>query len=108
MGKGLRSFFKKEKIKLKKESGCCPFCGAFVAPQILEENRLKRDKCRCLNCNSTIYLCIAPGCNNYTKSGVVWDDWFCPSCTKYLSTSVMASIAAIAATKMQGGFSDES
>lgn len=96
MVKGLKSFFKKEKVKLKRESGYCPFCGTFAAPKILEENTVRRDKCQCLTCKNVIYICRTPGCNNYAKGGDVYDQELCPDCTRGLSNNVKSGVMGLA------------
>lgn len=64
-----------------KPIGKCPWCGAKVEGVVVTRNYLRRDKCKCPECGKKIYICRTPGCNNYTKGGV-WDDEFCPDCTK--------------------------
>lgn len=65
-----------------KEAGLCPFCNNEVSAVVVEENILRRDKCKCPECDKTIYLCRAPGCNNYAKGTENWDNELCPSCTE--------------------------
>lgn len=68
-----------------KHKGLCPFCKNEVIPRIVEENYVRRDKCECPDCLETIYVCRAPGCENYAKGGSLYDDELCPSCTSGVS-----------------------
>lgn len=67
-----------------KHVGLCPFCNKEVRPRVVEENYLRRDKCKCPECSNIIYVCRTPGCTNYAKGGDFWDDELCPSCTSTL------------------------
>ena len=66
-----------------KHEGMCPFCKEMVSPKIIEKNTFRRDKCRCTNpdCEKIIYICRGLGCQDYAKSGVIYDDELCESCT---------------------------
>ena len=64
-----------------KQKGRCPFCSKTVAAEIIEENTIRRDKCRCTECGETVYLCRSPGCHDYAKGTQVYDHELCPSCT---------------------------
>ena len=48
-----------------KHKGLCPFCKAEVIPRVIQENHVRRDKCECPECKEAIYICRAPGCENY-------------------------------------------
>lgn len=63
-----------------KQKGLCPFCDANVAADVLEARTLRRDRCRCPNCEETLYVCRSPGCHNYTKGTASWDHELCPEC----------------------------
>jgi hypothetical protein len=69
-----------------KPAGKCPFCNELVRAEVIEStNSLRRDKCRCPRCGETLYVCRMPGCDNYARSGLVWDDELCPTCSsRYL------------------------
>lgn len=67
-----------------KSKGKCPYCKELMIPDVIEENTVRRDKCKCSNskCNGIIYACMGIGCNDYAKSGDFWDDNLCPECTE--------------------------
>lgn len=69
----------------RKHEGMCPFCGEVTQPIVLEKNRFRRDKCECTNCNKIIYRCRNFFCNDYAKSGIIYDDELCPACSNGLS-----------------------
>jgi hypothetical protein len=69
----------------EKQAGKCPFCEKTVKAEIVEENMLRRDKCKCPECEETIYLCRSPGCHDYAKGTSVYDHEFCPECTSVAS-----------------------
>ena len=72
-----------------KQKGKCPFCSEMVAPEIVEENTIRRDRCKCPNpkCGEEIYLCRSPGCHDFAKGTSVYDHEFCPSCTETVSNT---------------------
>lgn len=70
-----------------KQKGKCPFCSEFIAPNIIEENILRRDHCKCPACGENIYLCRSPGCHNFAKGTSVYDHEFCPECTDAISNT---------------------
>ena len=67
---------------LKKQKGKCPFCLKSIEPEIIEENTVRRDKCKCTECEELIYLCRSPGCHDFAKGTSVYDHELCPSCTE--------------------------
>ena len=81
-----------------KSKGKCPFCEEDIRPLIIEENYLRRDKCQCPECEEIIYACRAPGCRNYAKGGVIWDDELCPSCAASASTAATTTVFGTAAS----------
>jgi hypothetical protein len=85
-----------------KHKGTCPFCKNEVIPLVTQENYVRRDKCECPECKENIYVCRAPGCENYAKGGSLYDDELCPSCTSsigggFSTLGMMALSAAISA-----------
>lgn len=70
-----------------KQKGMCPFCSKIVAPEIAEENKIRRDRCKCPECGEEIYLCRSPGCHDFAKGTSVYDHEFCPSCTETVSNT---------------------
>jgi ribosomal protein S27AE len=64
-----------------KQKGICPFCGNNVAAEIIEENTIRRDRCKCPECGETVFLCRTPGCHDFAKGTQVYDHELCPSCT---------------------------
>ena len=82
----------------KKQEGKCPFCSKAVEPDVIEENTIRRDKCRCPECQETIYLCRSPGCHDYAKGTSVYDHELCPACTE--TTSNVAAEVGKAALKI--------
>jgi hypothetical protein len=68
-----------------KQKGKCPFCLKCVAPVIIEENIIRRDKCRCPECDEEIYLCRSLGCHDFAKGTPVYDHELCPECTETAS-----------------------
>ena len=63
--------------------GHCPVCKNEIhltSNDILEKNNFRRNVIKCPLCKTRILRCIAPGCNNYTEGGDLWDDKICPSC----------------------------
>lgn len=88
----------------KKHKGVCPFCEESVTPDVVEENYVRRDRCQCPNCQSFIYVCRSPGCQNYAKGGDIYDDELCPSCTSGVSeigkATLVSAIAAAVVAKI--------
>lgn len=66
-----------------KPLGRCPWCGEEIRAIVVGKNYIRRDNCKCPKCGKKILICHFPGCNNYTKGGI-WDDEFCPDCTKHV------------------------
>ncbi len=64
-----------------KQKGICPFCSKNVAAEIIEENTIRRDRCKCPECGETVFLCRTPGCHDFAKGTQVYDHELCPSCT---------------------------
>lgn len=89
-----------------KHAGTCPYCGETVTPVLIEENRIRRDVCKCPSCGHQLLSCRTPGCQNYAKGGAIYDDELCPSCTssfvsgfgEVVKWGAMAAAAAIATT----------
>src|SRR5215831_12960222 len=79
----------------KKQKGKCPFCLNAVEPDVIEENTIRRDRCRCPECRETIYLCRSPGCHDYAKGTSVYDHELCPACTETVG-SVAAEVGKAA------------
>lgn len=69
----------------KKQKGKCPFCLEIIIPILIEENLIRRDKCKCPKCDEEIYLCRSPGCHDFSKGTSVYDHEFCPECTNSIS-----------------------
>ncbi|WP_353396809.1 hypothetical protein [Atlantibacter hermannii] len=85
-----------------KHKGICPFCKNEIIPRVTQKNYVRRDKCECPECKKDIYVCRAPGCENYAKGGSLYDDELCPSCTSGVgggvgSLGMLALGAAISA-----------
>lgn len=78
-----------------KHLGECPFCKESVRAEVVEENMLRRDKCMCPACQGTVYVCRAPGCDNYAKGGDLYDDELCPECTRGAGGIVTGAAVAI-------------
>ena len=73
--------------------GQCPKCGqAITSARCLEANTLRRNVLECPNCQARILKCRMPGCRDYALGGRVWDNEFCPDCTK---TVAILGIAAL-------------
>lgn len=70
-----------------KQKGKCPFCLKMVAPEIVEKNTIRRDRCKCPECGEEIYLCRSPGCHDFAKGTSVYDHELCPSCTETASNT---------------------
>lgn len=70
-----------------KQKGACPFCSMVVAPEVVEENTLRRDRCKCPECGEEIYLCRTPSCYDFAKGTSVYDHELCPSCTETASNA---------------------
>lgn len=81
-----------------KQKGKCPFCEKVVAPVIVEENTIRRDRCKCPECGEEIYLCRSPGCHDFAKGTSVYDHELCPSCSETVSN--LASEVGKAALKV--------
>ena len=71
----------------RKHPGICPHCREKVTPDIIEENSIRRDKCKCPKCDGIVYVCRTPGCDDYAKGGDAYDEELCPECTKALANS---------------------
>ncbi|GKV83674.1 hypothetical protein PEC106664_44480 [Pectobacterium carotovorum subsp. carotovorum] len=92
-----------------KHKGICPFCKNEVVPRVTQENHVRRDKCKCPECKEDIYVCRAPGCENYAKGGHLYDDELCPSCTSSVGNGASslgmlalgAAITAFVSKKME-------
>lgn len=63
---------------MSKPEGLCPFCSEKMIPKVVESNFFTRDKCKCVSCDETIYVCRTPFCDDYTKGGEYYDDELCP------------------------------
>ncbi len=68
-----------------KQAGKCPFCEKNVRAVLVEANKLRRDKCKCPECEEFVFLCRSPGCHDYAKGTTAYDHEFCPSCTDTLA-----------------------
>ncbi|MDI9768215.1 hypothetical protein QM327_16810 [Pantoea dispersa] len=79
-----------------KNEGICGHCRKKVSPIVIEENILRRDKCKCPECEQDLYACRSPGCDDYAKGGKNYDEEFCPSCTKSLAENAGTAAKAIA------------
>ncbi len=73
-----------------KPKGVCPFCKKEINARVIQENKIRRDKCECSDCKSIIYVCRTPGCENYAKGGHLYDDELCPSCMSNIGRSIGA------------------
>ncbi len=83
--------------------GKCPQCGQSITPtRCLEVNTLRRDVLECPNCWARILECRFPGCRDYALGGKVWDNDFCPDCTKQVSQTAIAGGLAIVLGKYLG------
>jgi ribosomal protein S27AE len=70
--------------------GHCPKCGKAINPtRFLERNTLRRDVLECPNCQARILKCRFPGCQDYALGGKVWDNDFCPNCTKEVAQAAI-------------------
>ena len=100
----------------QKPLGTCSYCKEQVQAEIIESNNLRRDRCECTNCHSTVYVCRSPGCHNFALGGEFYDHELCFACTAatigVASTVgvVVATVAVAAAgaivSKRDGGGSD--
>ena len=84
---------------MKASVGVCPFCKEKVRPNIIEENTIFRDVCECPECHGKLLICRVFGCENYAKSGKVYDDELCPCCAK----NITLACAAILVTAVTAG-----
>ena len=71
-----------------KAKGICPYCHETVNAVVIKEGTVRRDQCQCPLCKESMYICRAPGCDNYVKNGKLYDDELCPCCTKGLFSTV--------------------
>lgn len=78
-----------------KHQGKCAYCGEMVMPRIIEENDLRRDKCKCPLCGNFMYVCRTPGCNNYARSGSMYDDELCSDCTSSVVSQVGTAVSFV-------------
>lgn len=88
-----------------KQKGKCPFCENLVAPEIVEENTVRRDRCQCPDCKEEIYLCRSPGCHDFAKGTSVYDHELCPECTEIVSSglaTVGKAVLSLAGTVISG------
>ena len=69
-----------------KHEGKCPECRKTIMPIIEEKNNLRRDKCSCPECHAVLYVCRSPGCDDYALGSDLYDNEFCPACTKAMAT----------------------
>ncbi|WP_220731368.1 hypothetical protein, partial [Salmonella enterica] len=72
----------------RKHKGKCPFCNSEMAPEVIEKNTIRRDKCKCTTCGEIIYKCRNIFCNDYAKGGLLYDDELCPPCGEGLLKAV--------------------
>ena len=88
-----------------KQKGTCPFCKENVAAILVEDNTVRRDKCRCPQCNEFVFLCRSPGCHDYAKGTQVYDHELCPSCTETVTDGlkVIGKTALTLATTIISG-----
>jgi ribosomal protein S27AE len=85
---------------MNKHLGKCPFCNESVRPRVIEENSVRRDICRCPECSNSILVCRTPGCQDYAKGGEIYDDEFCPECTKGAHTTLVGTVFALLLAKL--------
>lgn len=93
-----------ESIKELKQKGVCPFCKELVAPEVVEKNRVGRDRCVCPNCKESVYLCRTPSCHDYAKWTESYDHQFCPACwdtIKKFGALAGTALGSIVATLVQ-------
>ena len=64
-----------------KQAGKCPFCEKNVRAVVVEENKIRRDKCKCPECDEIVFICRTPSCHDYAKGTSVYDHELCPSCS---------------------------
>jgi len=87
-----------------KHVGICPYCGDSVQPLVVVHNYVRRDACKCPNCEKMILVCRVPGCSDYAKGGDVYDEEMCPAHTasivngggEVVKWGLMAAAAAVA------------
>ncbi|MCZ5960271.1 hypothetical protein O5148_25835 [Escherichia coli] len=72
----------------RKHKGKCPFCNSEMAPEVIEKNTIRRDKCKCTTCGEIIYKCRNIFCNDYAKGGLLYDEELCPPCGEGLLKAV--------------------
>ncbi|MFM2084332.1 MAG: Erwinia phage vB EhrS 59 [Pseudomonadota bacterium] len=84
-----------ESASKTKQIGMCPFCLKQVAAVVIEENTLRRDKCKCPQCQAIIYTCRTPSCHDYAKGTEVYDHEFCDDCTVSLNTAGRTVASAV-------------
>lgn len=80
-----------------KAKGICPYCQENVNAAVIKEGTIRRDECQCPTCKNSVYVCRAPGCDNYVKNGKLYDDELCPACTKGILSNV-SSLGMVAVT----------
>lgn len=73
------------------QNGICPFCGEEITVtenNILRSNTIRRNVYRCPKCENPILKCMGFGCRNFAAGGKIYDDNFCPECTKAIASAV--------------------
>lgn len=82
----------------RKPLGQCPVCKADIRAVVVEGMTLRRDRCECPDCGASIYVCRAPGCDNYAKGGELYDDELCPSCVRGVGEAAGGVLMAFVTT----------
>lgn len=88
-----------------KQKGKCPFCGEVVAAIVIDGNLVRRDRCKCPECEEYIFLCRSPGCHDYAKGTQVYDHELCSTCTDTIADGlkVVGKAALTIATTVVSG-----
>lgn len=84
----------------KKHLGLCPFCKGMISPVVVEQNGVRRDICKCPECEGSVLVCRSPGCDNYAKGGNLYDEELCPECTRSVTTTGGALLMTVATTAL--------
>jgi hypothetical protein len=78
-----------------KHLGRCSFCEEKIKPVAVEKNFLRRDKCRCPECNEIIFECRNPFCHDYAKGGEYYDNELCRWCTENTGDAIKTGVGLI-------------
>jgi len=74
-----------DKVEVQNQMvGKCPYCSKRIEkPILVERNDFTRSVFKCPNCKKNILKCNGNKCEDYAKTGMIVDDFFCDRCSLF-------------------------